>query len=176
MSEPVKLIITNAGKVALAQATASGASLSFEWVEFGSGTKVLDGAAKALSQPRDRVRVTASEREGENRIHLTTKADDPAKEYEVREFGVITQTGVLFAVYSSGGNPIAYKVREQDLLFAADIVYEGISLQSIQVTGPGERLSLAVAETVAQLAIMITNVQEKQLDLMKRIAELEAKL
>lgn len=173
MSEPIKIIITNAGRAEEAKAKANGTALSFEWIEFGSGARALDATATALALPRDRVRVTESIREGENRVHLTTKADDPKKEYEVTEFGVITQTGVLFAVYSSRV-PIAYKVATQDLLFATDIVYEGISLETIQVTGPGERVSLAVADTVARLANTITRVQEKQLELMLRIANLEA--
>lgn len=161
--------ITKAGKNAIAD----GVPLKFNRMLLGSGKKPFDADMSQMSNLVEDYPINTVDRNATGRVHLTAIADSDDKEYQINEIGYTLENGILFA-YAVQEKPISYKFPAQQILFAFDLDIGDVDI--INIKGPGERISLDLAEKMAIMATNMISIQNTQAKLIKRIAELEARL
>lgn len=96
----LNFLITNAGKSAIATAIATGNTIpvTISKVAIGSSGYTATGAQTALVAPIKQITPQGASVPTPGTIHITA-SDSSADSYTVREVGLITSTGTLFAIY-----------------------------------------------------------------------------
>lgn len=172
----LKPVLTDLGKNEIARALADGYRLSFEKIGIGSGYVKASSQVEALANQEELITCESSHKVAKGRIHITSIATDLAGEvYQVHEYGFYSNTGVLIA-YTSSEEPLAYRLKDQDLLLAFDLIIDEIPGGAFQYQGPGERLNLAMANEIAILSKSLAAAQNRMLEQELRILEIESKI
>ena len=130
----INVTITEQGLTSLINAQNNGSTaLKLTEAKLGKGRYTPDAQQSELVEPFKTLSTIAGKVVEDHLIHLTVK-DESADEYEVGEFGIYTDTGVLFAVYSDPDqdNWILEKDALATLLLAIDISLQSVTTDCIE--------------------------------------------
>ena len=142
--------ITNAGL----NAAADGREIKVDRIALGSGKGGFEASMESLHEQKESYPIESFKKIATGRAHLTSKIDSEAG-YKVNEIGILLNDGTLFAYYSNSDG-VTEKFPDQHMLMAFDLLFGEMK---VTVNGPGERLSLDLAE---DLAIVATNIIKTQ--------------
>jgi microcystin-dependent protein len=151
----LNFLITNAGKAAIA-ASGSIGPVVLSQVAIGSSGYTATGAQTALVAPIKQITPQGSSVPTPGTIHITA-SDSSADSYTVREVGLITSTGTLFAIYSQT-DPILIKGSGSVALFALDFVMTGVPAGSVTIGSASFQYPPAT-ETVQGIAEIATQAE-----------------
>lgn len=151
------LIITDAGRQTIVDATNTGTlPVVLSQVALGTGTWSPDATATALQTELKRIDTVGGLAVADDTLHITI-TDDSADTYDLGEFGLYTNSGVLFAIYSTT-TPITAKAADALLLLAADIILTSVPPGSVTVNGIGFS-NPAATDTLAGIAEIATQAE-----------------
>lgn len=126
----LKITITDAGRAEITNAENTGtAPVTITHIALGDAGYIADPAQVALHSEVKRVSSIAGEVVAADTISVTAK-DEGSDTYTVREFGLITEHGTLFAVYAQT-DPIIEKASPSTLLLTIDIVLADLDASSL---------------------------------------------
>lgn len=145
MANNIELVITNAGLAEITNAEKNGtAPVILKTAGFGTGIYTATATQTALVSELKRVNSVAGGTVGENIIHIEV-SDNSGDEYSAHEIGIYTESGTLFAVYSSE-TPIFNKAAAVSVLFSVDIAISAIRPESVSFGEISLALALATTE------------------------------
>lgn len=154
----MNLVITEAGKQALVNATQTGtAQLTLSEIAVGSGQYTPDAAQTALHDEIKRLPIIQASAVEDHVIHVAYQ-DDSTDSYSVYEVGVYTSDGVLFAVYSSNGLLIS-KSANTSCLLTVDMIIDDLDVSDISfgdiefATGAATTESAGIVEIATQAEV-----------------------
>ena len=148
----MKLVITDAGKQALVDATQTGtAQLTLAEIAVGSGQYTPDPEQTALQSQIKRLPIIQASAVEDHVIHVAYQ-DDSTDSYSVYEVGVYTSDGVLFAVYSSSELLIA-KAANSSCLLTVDMVIDDLDVSDISFGDITFAAGTATTETPGMVEI-----------------------
>ena len=125
-----ELIITDAGKQALVNATQTGTrQLELSYIGVGTGQYTPSADQVALQNEVKRLAIIQASATDDHTIHVAYQ-DDSADSYNVYELGVYTASNVLFAVYSSS-NLLISKAANSSCLLAVDVAIDDLNTANI---------------------------------------------
>ncbi len=120
----LNLVITDVGLAALTNAQNNGTDpIVIAQIAIGSAHWTPTASATALQSEIKRVSTISGSVVDDKRLHISIR-DASVDAYSVGELGLITNTGVLFAVYSQPTD-ILVKASGSVMLLAADMVFSG---------------------------------------------------
>lgn len=126
----MNLVITEAGKQALVNATQTGtAQLTLSTIAVGSGQYTPDAEQTALQHEIKRLPIIQASAVEDHVIHVAFQ-DDSTDSYNAYEVGVFTSDGVLFAVYSSDQLLIS-KSANTSCLLTVDMIIDDLDVHDI---------------------------------------------
>ena len=130
VANSMKLVVTNAGRDALKNAAGNGTNaLMIESVVLGNGRYTPDPGQSWIREEHHRLKTIAGTVTGSRSLHVTVR-DESRERYSVFELGLVTSTGVLFAVYSQN-DVIIEKAPGSTLLLSLDIELKDIDVKQI---------------------------------------------
>ncbi len=133
---PLDIIITDVGRAAIVDADNMGTlPVVINEVALGTGLWAPDATATALQNELKRITTVGGQAIADDTIHVTM-TDDSSDAYTLGEFGLYTDGGVLFAIYSDV-NGITDKDAGAALLMAFDILLASVPAGSVTVGGTG---------------------------------------
>ena len=151
----MKLVITDAGKQALVNATQTGtAQLELAEIAVGSGQYTPSAGQTALQNQIKRLPIIQASAVDDHVIHVAYE-DDSSDSYNVYEVGVFTSDGALFAVYSSN-DLIISKAANSSCLLTVDMVIDDLDVEDISfgdieyATGAATTESAGIVELATQ--------------------------
>lgn len=125
-----EITITDAGRAEIINAENTGTGpVEITEVALGSATYAPSTTQTALQAETRRLSTIAGTVVADDTIHVTIR-DEGDDAYTVGEFGLYTQHGTLFAVYSQA-EPILQKTASSMLLLSVDIVLGTLAAESI---------------------------------------------
>lgn len=135
MTEKVALplIITDQGRKAAVDADHNGLQIELTEIAIGSGLWQPDQTATALQNEIKKITNLGAVNLDSDMLHLTI-TDDTKDNYQVGEFGIYTNTGVLFAIYSQSSY-ISEKAADSVFMLSVDIKLDTVPPDSVTVTG-----------------------------------------
>nr|BDD47147.1 hypothetical protein 21 [Saccharospirillaceae bacterium] len=118
----LQITITDAGRAEVINATNTGTA-PVEITEVALGSAGYEPAPMQTALQNEEVRLTTISGEvvASDTIHVVAK-DESTATYDVQEFGLITDSGTLFAVYSDPAGAFMQKASASSLLLAVDII------------------------------------------------------
>jgi hypothetical protein len=151
----------------------TGLAVTLTHIALGDEGYSATGQELKLKNEIVRYKIADGKRESQNRLHINCIADGPSN-FLIREVGVFTSTGTLFALYASA-DALAEKPKNAEFILSFDLTLAGFPANSVTVEGNGERLNLALAKELAQLSSAILDLQKQNLELSSRIVDLETR-
>lgn len=148
----LNFVITNVGRDAIANAGTLG-PVVLSTVQIGNSGYTPQPTQTALQAPIKSLTPSGFSNPSPDTIHFTV-SDETIDTYTCQEIGIITSTGVLFAVYSQI-TPIVVKVSTTAAFFAIDLVITGIPPGSYTLGGTGFSYPPA-SETVKGVMFLAT--------------------
>lgn len=154
----LNITITDAGRAELINAQNTGTG-PVEIAEIGIGTGEYLPAANqtALVAEIKRLTTFSGVVVADNIIHVSVR-DEGNDAYDVAEFGLYTDSGTLFAVYSQDTGPFMQKSAQSSLLLAVDIAIAGLDVTTLSF-GDTNFVNPQASETVAGLAEIATQAE-----------------
>ena len=150
----LQFIITDAGRAAIAQVGGAIGPVTLTKIAIGSAGYTPLANRTALQTEIKRLDPSGSSVPVPGTIHLTAQ-DDSADSYSVKEIGLYTNNGVLFAIYSQTG-VILTKGSTASALFALDFVMTNVPPGSVTVGDAGFSYAQANETRLGVLAIATT--------------------
>jgi microcystin-dependent protein len=150
----LQFIITDAGRAAIAQVGGAIGPVTLTKIAIGSAGYTPTANRTALQTEIKRLDPSGSSVPVPGTIHLTTQ-DDSADSYSVKEIGLYTNNGVLFAIYSQTG-VILTKGSTASALFALDFVMTNVPAGTVVVGDAGFSYAQANESRLGVLAIATT--------------------
>ena len=150
----LQFIITDAGRAAIAQVGGAICPVTLTKIALGSAGYTPLANRTALQTEIKRLDPSGSSVPVPGTIHLTAQ-DDSADSYSVKEIGLYTNNGVLFAIYSQTG-VILTKGSTASALFALDFVMTNVPPGSVTVGDAGFSYAQANETRLGVLAIATT--------------------
>lgn len=151
MSTPLQPVITKAGLSAIWRQDNTGLAAQITHVVVGTAGYTPVNTQTALRAQVAKIPISDGEKLSETLLHVTALADGPLAIW-VREIGFLLSDGTLLAVWSSAGDPLAYKPAGSDLLLAYDLSLTALPPGSVTITSTGAGLNLTLSEELAALA------------------------
>lgn len=175
MTDITRLIrFTSAGLAELVQAKNQGLKGEITHVAAGSARYDPTGAETALKAEKQRVAVSDYEDLGAGSLRIAGLFGGPL-EYEVGEFGFFLSTGTLLGVYSQAGVLQTYKAATARILQRFTLNISALPTDSVTVVVGSENLNVLVAAELAELATASVDNMARNLGLLFRVLDLEAK-
>lgn len=154
---PLILTITDAGRAEIINAVNTGTGpVTIIEVGLGTGTSATSASQTALETETKRLPTIAGQVVADDTIHVTIK-DETTDVYDVTEFGLFTDSGTLFAVYSQPAN-IIQKGSGSTLLLSVDVVLESLDAGSLTF-GDVSFSNPPASETVAGVSKIATQAE-----------------
>ncbi|QEW06352.1 gp53-like domain-containing protein [Nitrincola iocasae] len=154
----LQITITDAGRAEVINADNTGTGpVTITEVGLGTGQYNPDPEQLTLTAETKRLNTIAGQVVSADIIHVTIK-DETGDAYTVNEFGLYTDSGTLFAVYSDPENPIAQKASASALLLAVDITLGTLNANSLTFGDTSFAMPPA-SETVPGIAQAATQVE-----------------
>lgn len=127
----IQITITDAGRAEIINAANTGTGpVEITEVGLGTGKYAPDPTQTGLVSEIKRLSTIAGQVVSDDTIHVTVK-DEGADEYDVSEFGLYTDSGTLFAVYSQASGNFMQKASQSSLLLSVDVVLETLAATSL---------------------------------------------
>lgn len=150
----MQIVITHAGYNALVNAQHTGThALTIAAIALGNGTAPATPDSAGLGDEVKRIETIAGEVLSDNRISVTIR-DGSNDAYTVREFGLYTDDGTLFALYAQD-DVIIEKSPATSLLLTVDCEFVDVSTDSITF-GDASFSNPPASETVQGVAEIAT--------------------
>ena len=127
------IIITNAGRKAAVDADHNGLQLELTEIALGKALWTPDSSATALKDEFKRITIFGGVDLAADMLHFTI-TDDSDDAYLLGEFGIYSDTGVLFALYSQN-TVISEKIAESIFMLSVDIKVDSVPPDSVTITG-----------------------------------------
>lgn len=151
----IQITITNAGRAEIINAANTGtAPVTITHVGVGTGQYVPAATQTTLQAETKRLATIAGQVVADDTIHITIK-DESNDAYNVSEFGLFTDSGTLFAVYSQNTGPFMQKAGPSTLLLSVDILLGTLDANNIAFGETGFSNPPA-SETVAGVVELAT--------------------
>lgn len=151
----IQITITNAGRAEIINAANIGtAPVTITHVGVGTGQYVPAATQTTLQAETKRLATIAGQVVADDTIHITIK-DESNDAYNVSEFGLFTDSGTLFAVYSQNTGPFMQKAGPSTLLLSVDILLGTLDANNIAFGETGFSNPPA-SETVAGVVELAT--------------------
>lgn len=154
MARVLTFEITDAGLAAVFDPTNSGLQMTLSHIALGKGVNdrsyTVQGTETALKGEFMRRAIGGGSRIASNEISVQALFDG-AETGVIREIGVFTSTGKLFALWS--GAAIGEKYADVPYIFAQTLVIDGINLDRVTWIAAAPNVNIIMAEPIAQLAI-----------------------
>jgi len=147
----LQFIITDAGRAAIAQVGGAIGPVTLTKIALGSAGYTPTASRTALQTEIKRLDPSGSSVPVPGTIHMTAQ-DDSADSYSVKEIGLYTNNGVLFAIYSQTG-VILTKGSTASALFALDFVMTNVPAGTVVVGDAGFSYAQANETRLGVLAI-----------------------
>ena len=148
----MNLVITEAGKQALVNATQTGtAQLTLSTIAVGSGQYTPDAEQTALQHEIKRLPIIQASAVEDHVIHVAFQ-DDSTDSYNAYEVGVFTSDGVLFAVYSSDQLLIS-KSANTSCLLTVDMIIDDLDVHDISFGNIEFAMGQATTESAGTVEI-----------------------
>lgn len=126
-----QIVITDAGREEVVNAENNGtAPVEIVAVAVGTGQYTPNKTQTALVNETKRINSVSGISVGDDIIHINA-SDDSSDVYDIYEFGLITDSGTLFAVFSQVGSPILNKTASSIALLSCDIKVSTVDVNSI---------------------------------------------
>jgi hypothetical protein len=152
------LTITDAGRQALVDAQNTGVNkVTISHIAIGSGLYDPNAQQTALVTPIKTLDTFGGAVVADDVIHVTIR-DESEDVYSLGEFGLLTDTGVLFAVYSQTDEYILEKNASGVMVLSVDATITTIDVQQLEFGGTGFMLPPGT-ETVAGVLALADNVE-----------------
>lgn len=152
-----KIIITDVGRAALVNAQQTGTNaVTLTEVALGTGQYTASSSQTALQSEFKRLTGIAGGAIDNDLIHFTV-LDDSTDAYSVFEIGVMTDKGVLFAVYSQT-TPIVQKAGPSQAMLAIDIKLEDLDATNVVIGDTN--FTLAPATETRQGVVELASIDE----------------
>lgn len=170
MSRVLEFEITDGGLAAAFDPTNTGLNMVFSHIALGSGLNgqpyTPTGTETALKSEFMRRPVGSGERIAPNEILLQALFDG-AETGVIREVGLFTSTGVLFALWSAA--PIGEKYAGVSYIFAESLVLDGIDLArfaagDVSWIAGGPSVNITIAAPFAQISAEIIRLQRRAIE------------
>ncbi len=127
----LSITITAAGRAAIINATNTGTNtVNITEVGLGTGKYIPSDTQTALTNETKRLNTIAGLAVNSDTLHVTVK-DESFDSYNVSEFGLYTDTGVLFAVYSDSTD-FLQKTSKSTLLMSVDLILSSIDAATLK--------------------------------------------
>lgn len=153
----LNLKITDAGRQALVDAENTGTlPLKLSVIALGSGRYTPTGTETALQAEIKPLNTFGAEVVAPDTIHVTI-TDESADTYTLGEFGLYTDTGVLFAIYSQT-SPILEKAANAMMLLSVDVVLTSVTPGSVTI-GDTDFILPPATETRQGLVELASNAE-----------------
>jgi hypothetical protein len=153
----LQLIITDVGRQAIVDETNAGTlPVLLSEVALGTGKWSPDATATALQTELKRVATVGGQAVADDTIHVTI-TDASSDAYALGEFGLYTDSGILFAIYSDLTG-ITDKAADALLLIANDVLLTSVPPGSVAV-GATEFTNPPATETVPGVAELATQAE-----------------
>lgn len=137
MSNSLILRITNAGRAAMVNNQNTGTDpLTIAHIAIGSGLYETSDDQTQLQNEIKRLTTFGGQAVAADTVHLTV-LDETTDAYSLGEFGLITDTGVLFAVFSGKTTPILEKAAGGMMVLSVDAIITSVSVQNLSFAGTG---------------------------------------
>ncbi|GAA5443153.1 hypothetical protein Misp06_01329 [Microbulbifer sp. NBRC 101763] len=150
------LVLTTAGQKAIVDENNAGTlPVKLSKIALGTGRWNPDASATGLQQEFKRLPTISGNVEVANdMLHITLK-DESSDIYDVNEFGLYTDTGILYAVYSvgPGADPVGNKGANSTYLLSLDIKLSGSNADNISVGDTGFSNPTATTERAGVIPI-----------------------
>lgn len=178
MSTALQPVITKAGLSAIWRQDNTGVAAQITHVVVGTAGYTPVNTQTALRAQVAKFPISDGEKLSATLLHVTALADGPLAIW-VREIGFLLSDGTLLAVWSSAGEPLAFKPADADLLLAYDLSLTALPPDSVTITSTGAGLNLTLSEELAalasaQIAGMLRGVkQQDALDSQARLHQME---
>lgn len=134
------LVLTTAGQQAIVDENNAGTlPVQLSKIALGTGRWNPDAGATGLQQEFKRLpTISGNVDVADDILHITLR-DESRDTYDVFEFGLYTDTGALYAVYSVGlgADPVANKAADTTFLLSLDIKLAGGNAENISVGDTG---------------------------------------
>ncbi len=151
MSTALQPVITKAGLSAIWRQDNTGVAAQITHVVVGTAGYTPVNTQTALRAQVAKFPISDGRKLSTTLLHVTALADGPLAIW-VREIGFLLSDGTLLAVWSSAGDPLAFKPADADLLLAYDLSLTALPPDSVTITSTGAGLNLTVSEELAALA------------------------
>lgn len=151
MSTALQPVITKAGLSAIWRQDNTGLAAEITHVVVGTAGYTPVNTQTALRAQVAKFPISDGEKLSPTLLHVTALADGPLAIW-VREIGFLLSDGTLLAVWSSAGEPLAFKPADADLLLAYDLSLTALPPDSVTITSTGAGLNLTLSEELAALA------------------------
>ena len=155
------LRITDAGRAAMVNAENTGTDpLVITAIALGSGLYETTDDQAALQDEIKRLTTFGGQAVAADTIHVTV-LDETTDAYSLGELGLITSTGILFAVYSNESGPILEKAPGGMMVLSVDAVITSVNVQNLSFSGTGFMLPPGT-ETVPGILRLADNTEALQ--------------
>lgn len=151
MSTALQPVITKAGLSAIWRQDNTGVAAQITHVVVGTAGYTPVNTQTALRAQVAKFPISDGRKLSTTLLHVTALADGPLAIW-VREIGFLLSDGTLLAVWSSAGDPLAFKPADADLLLAYDLSLTALPPDSVTITSTGAGLNLTLSEELAALA------------------------
>ena len=151
MSTALQPVITKAGLSAIWRQDNTGVAAQITHVVVGTAGYTPVNTQTALRAQVAKFPISDGKKLSTTLLHVTALADGPLAIW-VREIGFLLSDGTLLAVWSSAGDPLAFKPADADLLLAYDLSLTALPPDSVTITSTGAGLNLTLSEELASLA------------------------
>ena len=151
MSTALQPVITKAGLNAIWRQDNTGVAAQITHVVVGTAGYTPVNTQTALRAQVAKFPISDGKKLSTTLLHVTALADGPLAIW-VREIGFLLSDGTLLAVWSSAGDPLAFKPADADLLLAYDLSLTALPPDSVTITSTGAGLNLTLSEELAALA------------------------
>ena len=151
MSTALQPVITKAGLSAIWRQDNTGVAAQITHVVVGTTGYTPVNTQTALRAQVAKFPISDGKKLSTTLLHVTALADGPLAIW-VREIGFLLSDGTLLAVWSSAGDPLAFKPADADLLLAYDLSLTALPPDSVTITSTGAGLNLTLSEELAALA------------------------
>lgn len=154
----IQITITDAGRAEIINAANTGTGpVEITEVGLGTGKYTPNPTQTGLVSEIKRLSTIAGQVVSDDTIHVTVK-DESADEYDVSEFGLYTDSGTLFAVYSQASGNFMQKAAQSSLLLSVDVILGTLDATNLTF-GDTNFSNPPASETVAGVVELADNTE-----------------
>lgn len=155
----LQFIITNVGRAAVASAISAGTGpVRISTIKLGDASWTPDATASgALQSLKATIAAVGGTSVSTDSIHVTG-TDATTAAYDVKEIGIYTDAGILFAIYSQA-TPILTKSAATVAVISVDLVISGVPASSVTVTSTNTFYDPPSSSTLAGVIRIATTAE-----------------